>query len=232
MILSHEDGNTSYVKNIHKPTFWARCIYTQCLVIIVTIMVFTKACVGSGFPEPPNTVCESVFPAYDRSEKEVKNQCLFLDEQLTRELCVNINNKNNNNKRTSTGLPKTYHQTHLKFCNMYTLNHILPQNKSTRWTDDDSECNETLVHLLNSDSDAEEEFQLFASLLQRVDCDSEYSVKWRCSICRVSERYLFVCLCFFLYSQKTTVVSYNPLADLFAYTCTMLSKKPADHQNR
>lgn len=213
MILSHEDGNTSYVKNIHKPTFWARCIYTQCLVIIVTIMVFTKACVGSGFPEPPNTVCESVFPAYDRSEKEVKNQCLFLDEQLTRELCVNINNKNNNNKRTSTGLPKTYHQTHLKFCNMYTLNHILPQNKSTRWMDDDSECNETLVHLLNSDSDAEEEFQLFASLLQRVDCDSEYSVKWRCSICRVSERFpccllicLFIILCFFLYSQKTSVV--------------------------
>lgn len=79
--------------------------------------------------------------------------------------------------------------------------------------DDDSECNETLVHLLNSDSDAEEEFQLFASLLQRVDCDSEYSVKWRCSICRVSERFpccllicLFIILCFFLYSQKTTVV--------------------------
>lgn len=171
MILSYEDGNTSYAKpNTHKPTIWAKCSYTQCVVVLVTIMVFTKACLGSGFPELSNVVCGPMYHAYVHPVK-IKNQCLFLDTRLTHDICVD--------KRTSR-LP----DIHLKFCNMYTLSHTIPQNESEIRMGVD--CNETLVDLVRSDKNASEEFQLFTSVLQRVDCDTEYSVKWSCSVCRVS----------------------------------------------
>ncbi|XP_061165736.1 NALCN channel auxiliary factor 2-like [Saccostrea echinata] len=186
MILSYEDGNTSYVKpNIHKPTIWTRCTYTQCVILVTTVMVFTKACLGSGFPEL--SVCGPVY--HSNVPSKIKNQCLFLDKQLIQDICVD--------KRTLR--PP---EIHLKFCNMYTLNHIIPQNESERWMGK-IECNQTLVDLMRSDNSAFEEFQLFASLLERVDCDTAYSVRWSCSVCREAYK-------FWLCSQNIPV--YNRLS--------------------
>lgn len=184
MILSHEDGNTSYVKNIHKPTVWpaAGCIYSRCVAVFVIIMLFTKACLGSGFADLSNVYGPLFCPV------KVKNQCLYLDEQLTRNIC--------DTPRTYSGLHNN--QIHLKFCNMYTLNHILPQDRA--WSVSragGSGCNETMLELVNSDNRAREEFELFVSLLKRVDCDTVYSVTWGCSICQVSSFHSFFFLSFF-----------------------------------
>lgn len=174
MILSHEDGNTSYVKNIHKPTVWpaAGCIYSRCVALIVIIMLFTKACLGSGFADLSNVCGPLFYPV------KFKNQCLYLDDQLTRNIC--------DTPRTFLGLPNN--PIHLKFCNKYTLNHILPQDSPWDGRRVGGGCNETMIELVNSDNRAREEFELFVSLLERVDCDSVYSVTWGCSICQKAYR--------------------------------------------
>jgi hypothetical protein len=175
MILSYEDGNTSYAKpNIHKATIWAKSGYTSCAV------VFTKACLGSGFSELSAAVCGRMNLTYPHP---VTHQCLFLDARLTHDICVD--------KRTST-----LSDVHLEFCNTYTLSHSIPQNVS--WDLGGSEdCNETLSGVMMSDKSAREEFQLFTSVLQRSDCDTEYSVTWNCIVCRVSSHCCLSSLPFF-----------------------------------
>lgn len=62
MILSYEDGNMLYVKNIYKLIVWlvVGCIYFCCVVLIVIIMLFIKVCLGFGFVDFFN-VCGFLF---------------------------------------------------------------------------------------------------------------------------------------------------------------------------
>lgn len=206
MILSHEDGNTSYVKNIHKPTVWpaAGCIYSRCVALIVIIMLFTKACLGSGFADLSNVCGPLFYPV------KFKNQCLYLDDRLTRNIC--------DTPRTFLGLPNN--PIHLKFCNKYTLNHILPQDSPWDGRRVGGGCNETMIELVNSDNRAREEFELFVSLLERVDCDSVYSVTWGCSICQVSTFHSFFSLSFFLDQLQINHLHVTKPADLFVFIQT------------
>lgn len=219
MILSHEDGNTSYVKNIHKPTVWpaAGCIYSRCVALIVIIMLFTKACLGSGFADLSNVCGPLFYPV------KFKNQCLYLDDQLTRNIC--------DTPRTFLGLPNN--QIHLKFCNKYTLNHILPQDSPWDGRRVGGGCNETMIELVNSDNRAREEFELFVSLLERVDCDSVYSVTWGCSICQVSTFHSFFSLSFFFRSATDKSFTCNQTRRFICFYTNHRgllapSKKPAD----
>lgn len=49
------------------------------------------------------------------------------------------------------------------------------------------DCVTRLHRLLRVDQEVEERFQAFKGLLDRYDCNSNYSVRWRCEHCEVSD---------------------------------------------
>lgn len=125
-------------------------------------------------PEPELFMCE-INKTYS-----ARNQCLYLSPDRSRECVVGSSPC----KQTQSDILRNIH---LPFCSFSPVS-LMTQNLdgvSCRLNGTLQECRKCFDDLEKLDKSVQKMYEDFEGLLDRYDCDEDYSVRWDCNTCKV-----------------------------------------------
>ena len=163
-----------------------------CSILVMVFLLLSDRIATAWCARPKSQATCSYGGAFFETDSSPRPhpQCLVLTRDLSKEICG----------MQRADRIKMTRNVRLKFCSSYTLYSLISASDTARpcrVRGSHRDCHHCLDNLLlETDLAVQENISLFDDLLQRFDCDYQYSVKWNCNNCKVSHL-VFFCCCFF-----------------------------------